>query len=113
MRKVYCSQCCYCDTDHFSISSYRCQHPRHLKDTFWGKTWDSPYCDHKNRNNNCEDFKLTKKLERKLKRRKWFYDLKNKIYDKARTGAMRCRALIFKQCETGHASGSSSKSSFL
>lgn len=47
MEKVYCSLCRYCDDDHNSIDYYRCYHPKYLTDTFYGKAWNTPYCDRK------------------------------------------------------------------
>ena len=52
MEKVYCGLCRHCDDDYSSIDYYRCYHPKHLTDTFYGKAWDAPYCDRKNKNNN-------------------------------------------------------------
>ena len=81
MKKVYCSLCRYCDDDHTSISYYKCYHPKHLTDTFYGKAWDTPYCDKKNRDNNCPDFEAHPRIIRKQKRREWFNSLINKIKD--------------------------------
>ena len=97
MEKVYCSLCRYCDDDHTSISYYKCYHPKHLTDTFYGKAWDTPYCDRKNRNNDCSDFEAHPKVIRKQKRKMWFNNLKNTLYDKAKTGALRFCSFLSKR----------------
>lgn len=94
MEKVYCSLCRYCDDDHNSKYSYKCYHPKYLTDTFYGKAWDTPYCDRKNKNNNCSDFEAHPRVIRKQKRKEWFNNLKNTLYDKARTGALRFRSFL-------------------
>lgn len=79
MEKVYCGLCRYCDDDYSNTSYYRCYHPKHLKDSFYGKAWDNPYCDRKNRSNDCSDFEAHPRVIRKQKRREWFNSLKIKI----------------------------------
>lgn len=79
MEKVYCSLCKHCDENHYSVTSYTCKHPRHLTDTFYGRSWDSPYCDRKNRDNDCTDFEIRPEILRKAKRKEWIASLKNKI----------------------------------
>ena len=108
MEKVYCSLCRYCDDDYSSIDYCRCYHPKYLTDTFYGKAWDTPYCDRKNKNNNCSDFEAHPKVIRKQKRRAWFNNLKNTLYDKARTGALRCRAFLSEKFKIGSSSSSES-----
>ena len=97
MEKVYCSLCRYCDDDHCDIDYYRCHHPKHLTDTFYGKTWDAPYCDKKNKYNNCSDFEAHPKIVRKQKRKIWFNNLKNTLYDKAKTGVSRLYSFFSKR----------------
>lgn len=97
MEKVYCSLCRHCDTDYYYESSYRCRHPKHMEDTFYGKSWNSPYCSLKNHNNHCEDFCVTPQIERKLRRKRWFNNLKSTLYDKARTEVLRCYSFLSKR----------------
>ena len=101
MEKVYCSLCRYCDDDHNHIDYYKCYHPKYLRDTFYGKAWDTPYCDRKNRNNDCSDFEAYPRVIRKQKRKMWFNNLKSTLYDKARTGALRCCTFLSKRFKIG------------
>ena len=82
MEKVYCGLCRYCDDSTNSTSYYRCYHPTSLKDTFYGKAWDAPYCDRKNRYNDCSDFEAHPKVIRKQKRKEWFKSVRTKLYNK-------------------------------
>lgn len=78
--KVYCQLCCYCYDPGYTGKSYcRCRHPRHLVDNFYGRSWDDTYCDHKNRNNNCSDFKLLPSVERKMKRKERLKAFRTKL----------------------------------
>lgn len=101
MEKIYCSLCRYCDTDHCSESYYRCRHPKHMGDTFYERSWNSPYCSDKNYHNNCEDFRATPQIERKIKRKIWFNNLKNTLYNKAKIGALQCCAFLSKRFKLG------------
>lgn len=80
MEKIYCSLCRYCDDHYTSISYYKCYHPKYFTDNFYGKEWNTPYCDRKNKNNDCSDFEARPKILRKAKRKEWFNSLKNKVH---------------------------------
>lgn len=110
MEKVYCSLCEHCDCDNMygHPSFYKCRSPKNIVDTFFGKECKTVYCDRKNYRNDCPDFELDKRIARKQKRKEWFNNLKNTLYDKARTGALRCCTFLSKRFKIGSASSSES-----